>query len=185
MLTSRGWWRTLLQSVAMATIVLGSDSAAAREDEIEPVAPSPPEVAAGKFDMAIGIAGTTDYVSRGITQTGNDPAIQGYIEPSYGLGPVLGDAFVNVWASNVDFCCGFDGTEIDVAGGIRNGRPTSVTCTISMHRKISVRTMEKSTPRPTIRLVKTIGSRFVRSSSLRLTSVKPALMPLGSQAVEG
>ena len=70
--------------------------------------------------MAIGIAGTTDYVSRGITQTDSDPAIQGYIEPSYGLGPVLGDAFVNVWSSsNVDFGGGFDGAEIDVAGGIK------------------------------------------------------------------
>jgi uncharacterized protein (TIGR02001 family) len=105
--------------VAIAAIVLGSQSAAAREDEIQPEAPPPPLAAAGKFDLAIGIAGTTDYVSRGITQTGSDPAIQGYIEPSYGLGPVLGDAFVNVWSSNVDFGGGFDGAEIDVTGGIR------------------------------------------------------------------
>jgi uncharacterized protein (TIGR02001 family) len=94
-------------------------TAEAREDEIEPSAPPPPPAAPGKFDMAIGIAGTTDYVSRGITQTGNDPAIQGYIEPSYGLGPVLGDVFVNVWSSNVDFGSGFDGAEIDVAGGLK------------------------------------------------------------------
>ena len=67
--------------------------------------------------MASGMAGTTDYVSRGITQDDSKPAIQGYIEPSYGLGPVLGDAFVNVWSSNVDFGSGFEGAEIDVAGG--------------------------------------------------------------------
>ena len=48
----------------------------------------------------LGVAGTTDYISRGITQSDSDPAIQGYIEPSYGLGPVLGDAFVNIWASS-------------------------------------------------------------------------------------
>ena len=82
--------------------------------------PPPPTAAAGKFDMAIGIAGTTDYQSRGITQSDSDPAIQGYIEPSYGLGPVLGDAFVNVWSSSdVDFGGGVQGAEIDVAGGIK------------------------------------------------------------------
>jgi uncharacterized protein (TIGR02001 family) len=112
--------RRLLRFLATVTLVaLSAHSAAAREDEIEPTAPPPPPAAAGKFEMAIGVAGTTDYVSRGITQTGNDPAIQGYIEPSYGLGPVLGDAFVNVWSSNVDFGGGFDGAEIDVAGGIK------------------------------------------------------------------
>ena len=106
--------------VATVTVVFGAaGSAAAREDEIEPTAPAPPVAAVGKFDMAIGIAGTTDYVSRGITQTGSDPAIQGYVEPSYGLGPVLGDAFINVWSSNVDFGGGFDGAEIDIAGGIK------------------------------------------------------------------
>jgi uncharacterized protein (TIGR02001 family) len=111
--------RALQQLATITTIVFCTGSALAREDEIEPTAPPPSAAPTGKFDMAIGIAGTTDYVSRGITQTGSDPAIQGYIEPSYGLGPVLGDAFVNVWASNVDFGGGFDGTEIDVAGGIK------------------------------------------------------------------
>jgi uncharacterized protein (TIGR02001 family) len=111
--------RKLLHRLVAATLmVLWVQSAQAREDEIEPKAP-PPAPAEGKFNMAIGVAGTTDYVSRGITQTGSDPAIQGYIEPSYGLGPVLGDAFVNVWSSNVDFGGGFDGAEIDVAGGIK------------------------------------------------------------------
>jgi uncharacterized protein (TIGR02001 family) len=113
-----GWaMRHGIAVIAMMAIWVGS--AWAREDEIEPTAPPPPPAAAGKFDMAIGVAGTTDYVSRGITQTGSDPAIQGYVEPSYGLGPVLGDAFVNVWSSNVDFGSGFNGAEIDVAGGIK------------------------------------------------------------------
>jgi uncharacterized protein (TIGR02001 family) len=111
-------WTFLRCLAAAAFVVLLAHGAEAREDEIEPKAP-PPAPAEGKFNMAIGVAGTTDYVSRGITQTGNDPAIQGYIEPSYGLGPVLGDAFVNVWSSNVDFGGGFDGAEIDVAGGIK------------------------------------------------------------------
>jgi uncharacterized protein (TIGR02001 family) len=111
------WAARLGIAVMLTTVSIGT--ALAREDEIEPSAPPPPPAPAGKFDMAIGVAGTTDYVSRGITQDDSSPAIQGYIEPSYGLGPVLGDAFVNIWSSNVDFGSGFDGAEIDVAGGLK------------------------------------------------------------------
>jgi uncharacterized protein (TIGR02001 family) len=113
-------WRAFLQIATVAAVFWGVESAAAREDEIEPTAPAAPPAAAGKFDMAIGVAGTTDYQSRGITQSDSDPAIQGYIEPSYGLGPVLGDAFLNIWASSdVDYGAGVQGAEIDVAGGIK------------------------------------------------------------------
>lgn len=108
--------RVLLPLAALAIPLLWAGSAAAvGQYDIEavpiPVAP------AGKFDMAIGVAGTTDYVSRGITQDDSSPAIQGYIEPSYGFS--WGDAFVNVWSSNVDFGNDLDGAEIDVAGGIK------------------------------------------------------------------
>lgn len=113
-------WRAFLQIATVAAVFCGVESAAAREDEIEPTAPAAPPAAAGKFDMAIGVNGTTDYQSRGITQTDSEPAIQGYVEPSYGLGPVLGDAFVNIWASSsVDYGAGVEGAEIDVAGGIK------------------------------------------------------------------
>ena len=126
MARNRGCWRAWLQAAAVAAMVLGLENAAAREDEIEPTAPAPPVAPAGKFDMAIGIAGTTDYISRGITQSDSEPAIQGYIEPSYGLGPVLGDAFVNIWASSdVDFGGGVQGAEIDVAGGHQAEIPRS------------------------------------------------------------
>jgi hypothetical protein len=50
-----------------------------------------------KFDVAFGIAGATDYVSRGITNSGNKPAIQGYIEPFWG------PLYANVWASSPDY----------------------------------------------------------------------------------
>ena len=132
-----------LLGLGLATTILWAGGASAREDEIEPTAPPPPTAAAGKLDMAIGIAGTTDYQSRGITQSDSDPAIQGYIEPSYGLGPVLGDAIVNVWfSSDVDFGGWVQGAEIELPAGssrnssVRNGHPASATCTISMHRKI-------------------------------------------------
>lgn len=111
-------WGALLQVAAVTMILLWAGSAAAREDEIE-AEPTPPPAAAGKFDVGFGVSGTTDYVSRGITQDDSSPAIQGYVEPTYGLGPVLGDAFVNIWSSNVDFGDDFRGAEIDVAGGIK------------------------------------------------------------------
>jgi uncharacterized protein (TIGR02001 family) len=70
------------------------------------------------FDIAVGIALTTNYVSRGITNSNSDPAVQGYVEPSVELGD-FGTAYVNVWSSNVDYGEGFEGAEIDVAGGFR------------------------------------------------------------------
>jgi uncharacterized protein (TIGR02001 family) len=60
-----------------------------------------------------GMAVTTDYVSRGITNTDSRPALQGYIEP--GIGPF----YVNAWASNVDYGEDFEGAEIDLAVGMR------------------------------------------------------------------
>ena len=53
--------------------------------------------AASPFDLSFGATLTSNYISRGITHSGNDPAIQGYVEPSVGLG------YVNLWSSNVDF----------------------------------------------------------------------------------
>ena len=67
------------------------------------------------FDIAFGIAGTSDYVSRGITNSAGHPAIQGYIEPS------LGPFYFNMWSSNVDFGDEeFEGAEIDTAFGMRH-----------------------------------------------------------------
>ena len=67
------------------------------------------------FDVAFGAAVTSDYVSRGITNSAGHPAIQGYIEPS------VGPFYFNVWASNVDFGADeFEGAEIDTAVGLRH-----------------------------------------------------------------
>jgi uncharacterized protein (TIGR02001 family) len=107
------------QLVVVLSLVLLSQTAAAREDDIQPALPTPRPPAAGKFVMGFGVASTTDYVSHGITQSDSGPAIKGYIEPNYGLGPVLGDAFVNVWSSNVGFGEDRRGAEIDVTGGLK------------------------------------------------------------------
>ena len=63
------------------------------------------------FDVAFGAAVTSDYVSRGISQTGGKPAVQGYVEFDYGI------FYAGAWASNVDF--GAADAEIDLSVGVR------------------------------------------------------------------
>ncbi|WP_329647548.1 TorF family putative porin [Hyphomicrobium sp.] len=103
----------LLRVAIMAVALNWSAGAAAKDETIEPEPRPAPSATPSKFNFAYGLSFTTDYVSRGITQTGSDPAVQGYIEPSYG------DFYANLWSSNVDFGGGFDGAEIDVAAGYR------------------------------------------------------------------
>jgi len=114
--------RIMIKSLA-AVLASGwlLSQAQAVEQAIEPITPTASEAEAAAeltpmafpFDIGFGISVTNDYVSRGITNSGNDPAIQGYIEPS--IGPV----YFNVWSSNVDFGEGFEGAEIDTAIGVR------------------------------------------------------------------
>ena len=64
---------------------------------------------------------TSDYVFRGITQTGGDPAIQGGLDYTHASGFYLG-----TWASNVSWLKDFQGydkgsMEVDVYGGFRGG----------------------------------------------------------------
>ena len=104
----------------LASFLLGSD-AYAIEQAFEPIEPtaSEAEAAIGQrqptfpFDVSFGVAFTTNYVSRGITNSGDHPAVQGYIEPS------IGPLYLNVWSSNVDFGEDFEGAEIDTAIGVR------------------------------------------------------------------
>jgi uncharacterized protein (TIGR02001 family) len=113
--------RLLMMSLMMASLSAGS--VLAIEQDIEPIPELEAEAAAAAsqqtilgqpFDVGLGLALTTDYVSRGITQSDSSLAIQGYIEPTIGM------AYVNIWSSNVDFGGeGFRGAEIDTAIGIR------------------------------------------------------------------
>ena len=111
--------RALTRSAVAISVMLLSGSTQAGEQEIAPTSPPPLAATPGvPFDIGFGVALTSDYVSRGITNSDSRPAIQGYIEPSVEL-PNIGVAYVNVWSSNVNYGEGFEGAEIDVAGGIR------------------------------------------------------------------
>lgn len=62
--------------------------------------------------FAFNVAGTSDYVFRGVSQTNQDPAL------SAGADVTVGNYYAGVWASNVDF--GDDTTaEVDLYGGYR------------------------------------------------------------------
>jgi uncharacterized protein (TIGR02001 family) len=108
-------------AILIATFSL-TGAAAAIEQELGPSIPGPAATAPAEvlptptwpFDFAFGAALTTDYVSRGITNSDSRPAIQGYVEPSFG------PLYANVWSSNVDYGDDeFEGAEIDTAVGLR------------------------------------------------------------------
>jgi len=62
---------------------------------------------------AFNVAGTSDYVFRGVSQTQEDPALSGGVDLTYG------SVYAGTWASNVDFGDGDTNAEIDLYGGIR------------------------------------------------------------------
>jgi uncharacterized protein (TIGR02001 family) len=98
----------------VSTLGFGLVGMASAVDAYQPPPPPPTFVdTALDIDLAFGLALTSNYISRGITQTGNLPAIQGYIEPS------IGGFYLNLWSSNVNFGPGFEGAELDVGLGYR------------------------------------------------------------------
>jgi len=69
-----------------------------------------------ELSYSFNIAGTTDYIFRGISQTDRDPTLQGGADFAYG------SLYLGIWASGLDF--GEDGSgqgvadlEIDIYGG--------------------------------------------------------------------
>jgi uncharacterized protein (TIGR02001 family) len=106
--------RTKLGYAFLGGIAL-SVSPAMAEDPAEPAAPisESPAVDNWAFDAAFGASLTSDYIFRGITQTDHDPALQVYLDPSYGI------FYAGVFASNVDFRTPDPDVEVDLYAGIR------------------------------------------------------------------
>ncbi len=93
---------------------------AAADGEETYSAPPPPADEGRKFTYSFNLAGTSDYVFRGISQTDNDPTIQGGFDLGYGI------LYAGGWASGLDFGgppsqgVGLDAqTEVDWYGGIK------------------------------------------------------------------
>lgn len=62
-----------------------------------------------KLEWSASLTGTSDYVYRGISQTDNDPTIQGSFGLTYGM------FYVGTWASGIDFA---DQLEVDYYAGV-------------------------------------------------------------------
>lgn len=105
-----------------ASVALLAMSGAALADGYEQyAAPPPPPDTGRQFTYSFNLAGTSDYVFRGYSQTGRDPTIQGGADIGYGI------LYLGAWASGVDFgdqifgpaTSGADAqVEIDWYGGI-------------------------------------------------------------------
>lgn len=74
----------------------------------DPVAPAPRACA-----LSANVGLTSEYVFRGISQTAEDPAIQGGFDATCGM------FYAGVWASNVDFGSDIANIEIDLYAGIK------------------------------------------------------------------
>jgi uncharacterized protein (TIGR02001 family) len=68
---------------------------------------------AEELKLSYNLGVTSDYVFRGVSQTQEDPAFQGGIDASYGIG------YAGVWASNVDFGADDPTAEIDLYAGVK------------------------------------------------------------------
>ena len=107
----------LCGAAGLALLALAGPAAADGYEQYS--APPPPVEEGRKFTYSFNLAGTSDYVFRGISQTDNDPTIQGGVDLGYGI------LYVGAWGSGLDFgddpaLSGTDAqVEIDWYGGIR------------------------------------------------------------------
>jgi uncharacterized protein (TIGR02001 family) len=106
--------RKLAAACGAASLAFIFCSGVALADGYEVAAPAVKEEGR-KFTYSFNIDGTSDYVFRGISQTDNDPTIQGGIDLGYGI------LYAGWWASGLDFDAAFNDaeTEMDWYGGIR------------------------------------------------------------------
>lgn len=85
------------------------------------------------YSVSANVAIATEYIFRGISQTNENPAIQGGFDGAYALGGNV-DLYAGVWASNVDFAENVGSTpdeavdeastEMDFYGGFTGAVPT-------------------------------------------------------------
>jgi uncharacterized protein (TIGR02001 family) len=92
-------------AAAAVAAMLGAGAAMAADQTADDEAES-------LFDVYFGMAVTSDYLSRGITQSDHAAAIQGYVEAIYGM------FYIGGWASSVSFG-GDKDIEFDFYFGVR------------------------------------------------------------------
>ena len=110
--------KKLVVAAAASMMIAGTASAADLTMPVKAVvAPAP---VAPMWDVAFGAALTSDYLFRGISQTNNNAAIQGYVELQ-----AFDWIYVGVWASNQNWVENFQlegnsSLEVDFSGGLRH-----------------------------------------------------------------
>jgi uncharacterized protein (TIGR02001 family) len=75
-----------------------------------------PAAAPSPWDIAFGAAFTSDYVLRGISQSDNQPAVQGYFEGRYTVNDMV-TLYAGVWGSSLTTYIA--NAEFDLSGGAR------------------------------------------------------------------
>ena len=75
-----------------------------------------PAPAPSPFDVLFGVAFTSDYILRGVSQSGHKPAVQGYFEADYTATDWL-KLYAGVWGSSL--YTGFADAEFDITAGAR------------------------------------------------------------------
>jgi uncharacterized protein (TIGR02001 family) len=90
----------LLLASAIAPLALAGAAQAQSQDAAAP-------------QWSFNVAGSSDYVFRGVSQTQEDPALSAGVDLTYG------SLYAGTWASNVDFGDGDTNAEVDLYGGIR------------------------------------------------------------------
>jgi uncharacterized protein (TIGR02001 family) len=88
--------RKLAAMCGAASLAFIVFSGAARADGYEVAAPAAKDEGR-KFTYSLNLDGTSDYVFRGISQTNNQPTIQGGVDLGYGI------LYAGWWASGLDF----------------------------------------------------------------------------------
>jgi uncharacterized protein (TIGR02001 family) len=92
--------------IVVALLAVAASPTRAQEEEKEPGWWLP-----GEFTGGVSV--TNNYVFRGITQTDDDPAIQGTINYTLDTGIAGTSVYAGVWGSNVDFNDG-DGAHVEL-----------------------------------------------------------------------
>src|SRR5476649_2192040 len=75
-----------------------------------------PAAAPSPWDVAFGLATTTDYDLRGVSQSNHRPAQQGYFEVDYTINDMW-KLYTGVWGSSL--WTGFADAEFDITSGVR------------------------------------------------------------------
>lgn len=96
--------RSAAQAVAVAGVAMAALAGPAAAGSIKDA----PVEEGRKLTWSFNIGGTSDYVFRGISQTDNDPTLQGGLDISYGI------FYAGVWGSGLDFSAAGNDAEVEV-----------------------------------------------------------------------